>query len=392
LLHLGLLFSVLFIVCVSLAFVGGRKEDLIFRADLDSIAHEGGGIVFIAENVDIDVDEPAVTVRWSILACGDEFTLSGTHGIHGSDLCGVPSIALHVYLNQDKEPAMSYDPLQISHKSHGHTWYQNYVQFDDDQVLEVHEARFYPFDSYSTSSSLRIVDAVTNLTIPIHRLLTISVTSSFAISGTDFDGETTLHDGTPNFARDIELSIKRPIEARGYAILLFFVCWMFSHATIAHVVLAYTETEVNYTFIHLISVFAIIVIIPQLRSSMPDAPGLDGVLIDQIGYFPQLVICGFSALSLLIIIFQRGILDHPRIRIEDDDSSCPEKPLVEQHVVCNHAMPTSTRPIPRPLHSYPYLSTLTRPVYSQSFFHALRASPSFVIFYIQFLMYLQPVA
>lgn len=56
--------------------------------------------MFIAENVDVDVDEPAVTVRWSILACGENFALSGTHGIHGSDLCGVPSIALHIYLNQ----------------------------------------------------------------------------------------------------------------------------------------------------------------------------------------------------------------------------------------------------------------------------------------------------
>jgi hypothetical protein len=68
-------------------------------------------IVFIAENVDVDVDEPAVTVRWSIFACGDEFALSGTHGIHGSDLCGVPSIALRVYLNQ-------YAPFVLCHPLH----------------------------------------------------------------------------------------------------------------------------------------------------------------------------------------------------------------------------------------------------------------------------------
>lgn len=145
-------------------------------------------------------------------------------------------------------------------------------------MLEVHEARFYPFDAYSTSSSVRVVDAATNLTIPIHRLFTIGMTSTFAISGRDFDSETTLPDGTPNYARDIEFTIKRPAEARGYAMLLFFVCWLFSHATLAHVCLAYIETEVNAGFIHLISVFAIIVIIPQLRNSMPDAPGLDGKL------------------------------------------------------------------------------------------------------------------
>lgn len=38
---LGLLFSILFITCVSLAFVGGRRDLLIFRDPLDSLP-EGG--------------------------------------------------------------------------------------------------------------------------------------------------------------------------------------------------------------------------------------------------------------------------------------------------------------------------------------------------------------
>lgn len=62
--------------------------------------------------------------------------------------------------------------------------------------------------------------------------------------------------------------------------ILFGFSWMLAHATLAHLVLAWMDTKVvNTTFLHLFSVFATLVIIPQLRNSMPDAPDLDGVLL-----------------------------------------------------------------------------------------------------------------
>ena len=57
-------------------------------------------IVLIGDNVDIDVDEPAVTIRWSILACGSNFTLPGSEGTHGSSLCGIPSMPLFIYVDR----------------------------------------------------------------------------------------------------------------------------------------------------------------------------------------------------------------------------------------------------------------------------------------------------
>lgn len=115
---LSLLFSILFITCVSLSFVGARRDLLVFRGPLDSLTAEGGvsldltyfgfkllieyfffQIVLIAENVDVDVDEPAVTISWTIVACGDSFALKDTYGVLGSKLCGIPAMPVNVFAN-----------------------------------------------------------------------------------------------------------------------------------------------------------------------------------------------------------------------------------------------------------------------------------------------------
>ena len=57
-------------------------------------------IVLVGENVDIDVDEPSITIRWSILGCGASFVLSGSEGVHGSSACGIPSLALNVFVDE----------------------------------------------------------------------------------------------------------------------------------------------------------------------------------------------------------------------------------------------------------------------------------------------------
>lgn len=56
-------------------------------------------ILLIGDNVDVDVDEPAVTIRWSIVACGQDYILSGSEGTHGSQLCGIPNIPLNIYVD-----------------------------------------------------------------------------------------------------------------------------------------------------------------------------------------------------------------------------------------------------------------------------------------------------
>lgn len=152
---------------------------------------------------------------------------------------------------------------------------QNLVQFDSDHVLDVHEARLYPFDTYFLTSTLR-AESFNNETLPIRKLFTIDITSSFNIATSDMESFTTLANNTERISRDIDVSIRRPGEARAFALLLFALSWVLTHITIGHVILARRLTGIRTILKHLISAGAILVTIPQIRQSMPDAPGLDG--------------------------------------------------------------------------------------------------------------------
>lgn len=57
-------------------------------------------ILLIGDNVDVDIDEPAVTLRWSIVACGTNFTLPGSEGTHGSSTCGIPNFAINIFVDR----------------------------------------------------------------------------------------------------------------------------------------------------------------------------------------------------------------------------------------------------------------------------------------------------
>lgn len=79
-----------------------------------------------------------MTVRWAILACGTDFMLSGSAGVHGTDACGLPSTPMHIYVdrydfnvmtrilcliifNSDVDPTFTYDPSEIPfNKDTGH--------------------------------------------------------------------------------------------------------------------------------------------------------------------------------------------------------------------------------------------------------------------------------
>lgn len=54
----------------------------------------------MGENVDIDVDEPSVTIRWSVLGCGTGFVLPNSPMLHGSRACGLPAMLLNFYVDR----------------------------------------------------------------------------------------------------------------------------------------------------------------------------------------------------------------------------------------------------------------------------------------------------
>lgn len=155
------------------------------------------------------------------------------------------------------------------------------VQFDSDHVLDVHNARLYPFDTYFLTSTLRAV-GFSNESIPIQKLATVDVMSSFDIGTADVESFSRPADGTILPSRDIDMYVARPGSARFFTLLLFTVSWVLTHVTVGHVILARRISGMKPLFKHLISSGAILISLPQLRNSMPDAPGLDGEFFSEL--------------------------------------------------------------------------------------------------------------
>lgn len=301
-----LIFSLLFILALSCSFLGGDEEDEpLFKSMLNDIAMNDPGVVLLGENVDIDVDEPSITISWSLVACGDSFELDGSSGVHESQ-CGLPSMALWVYADNFPEPATMYNPSAIPfvRKTGQRRRIENLVRFDSDHTLDVQKARLYPFDTYLLTSTLRAVDT-SNTTIPIRRLSTIEQVTSFLVTVDDVESYEIIN-GTQVPTRDFDLYVTRPGQLRLYTLLLFGISWMLSHITIGHVLLARRLVDIKSMTKHLVSTFAILLVIPRLRKSMPDSPALDdGALIDYIGFFPQMIISASCVLTILLLIMLR---------------------------------------------------------------------------------------
>lgn len=117
-----------------------------------------------------------------------------------------------------------------------------------------------------------------NQSISIQKIASIDETSNFLIAASDLDSYGTLSDGTKASSRDADFRVTRPGQARAFALMLFAVSWMLTHVSIGHVALAwYKEEHMKSSLMkHLIFSFAILLAHPQLRNSMPDAPGYDG--------------------------------------------------------------------------------------------------------------------
>ncbi|KAF7792627.1 hypothetical protein EIP86_003724 [Pleurotus ostreatoroseus] len=230
---IAIVISLCFIGAISFAFIGAEDE-LIFRDVLNELA-----LVFIGDNVDVDIDEPAVTVRWSILACGTNFTLPGSEGTHGN-------------------------------------------------------------------GTLRVVDS-NNESIPVIRLLTVTDTSSFIISSSDSASYVMQSDATQLASRNIEMGIVRPGEARFFALMLFGINWMLAHATVAYVALAWKSDGTERVVKYLVFCIVTMLVIPQVRNAMPDAPGLDGILIDQIGFFSQMLLTSIAVILLIAMLARREL-------------------------------------------------------------------------------------
>lgn len=324
---------------MSCAFWGDNEDEPYFKSILNEVALTNPGIVLLGENVDVDVDEPSIGIRWSVLGCGDGYILNGSAGVHESNSCGLPAMYLQIYVDNSVQPTAIYDPSQLPFVSETgrRRNIQNLVQFDSDHTLDVHLDRLYPFDTYLLTATLHATD-ISGSAVPIQKLATIDQMSSFQIGCSDMASYEVFNasmNGTRLESRGMDLNVQRPGQARAFALALFGLSWMLTHATVAFVYVARKHEEAVLVIRYIALALAILLVIPQLRNAMPDAPGYDGVLIDCIGFFPQMILTSVSVVAMVLLIILRefnhlsqGIVDKSKVSVDIALSSAiPPPPL-----------------------------------------------------------------
>ena len=171
------------------------------------------------------------------------------------------------------------------------------MQFDSDHVLDVHNQYLYPFDTYLVTSTLRItipgLNSSVAQSIPIIAMPVLKCSYSFTFASSDSDVQA-VSNGTVINERLLEIRIERPGDSRTYAVFLFGINWVLSHFNFAIVVLSVMQGRKRASLLRnspvrphksrdalkqLAGALAVLLVIPQLRDAMPDAPGFDGVLI-----------------------------------------------------------------------------------------------------------------
>jgi hypothetical protein len=149
------------------------------------------------------------------------------------------------------------------------------VSFETDFVLDVRKAFLYPFDSYSLASTFSAKSA-NNETIPVRRIFSNDQAMGFDIETQDMDNFRTAADGSKEPARGFDMHIRRPTEVKIVTVIMFALSWMITHVAIGQAILCRRIKETKPILVHLFATGVILFMLPQLRNSMPDAPGFDG--------------------------------------------------------------------------------------------------------------------
>ncbi|TBU23271.1 hypothetical protein BD311DRAFT_674323, partial [Dichomitus squalens] len=245
--------------------------------------------------VNIDLSSSTLTLNWWTTGCGrfqrdrrlDPGSEKAKSALELSELgCGLSQTSYSVWVdsqssNQVRGRLLSVDALRGSRRFdrafrfapretfntlHSFTW------ISDDQTLasrRQHSASaWYPYDVYTINS----VEAVANL-----------------------------HDDRAVY---VTFSIRRCFGVKLFAITLFLTNYLLSCIMVYIAVCAHCGRSVPDTALFL--PLANILLIPQLRAAMPDAPDF-GVFMDLFGYYVNMVaVCMATLLTFFRIIGHRG--------------------------------------------------------------------------------------
>jgi hypothetical protein len=143
-------------------------------------------------------------------------------------------------------------------------------QFKTSHLLETREARQYPFDNYHLGLELRATNA--NTSVPISRAFVVDVARFFHVESKDLRSYLDM-DGFMFPTQQVDLSFRRPASARLFTLLLFMIGWLLAHINIGQVIMARKSTGTQSLVICLAISGGTIMVLPQLRNSMPGSPG-----------------------------------------------------------------------------------------------------------------------
>lgn len=145
----------------------------------------------------------------------------------------------------------------------------------------MHDSRLYPYDTYLVSTSLRATSSnstMKDISVPIIGMPVVEFMPSFTVSAHDTDVAISV-DGDTTDGRLLELRIRRPGHARVYAMLIFGVNWALCHFNLGIALLSALQGS-RLMAMGILSRLAgtaiVLLVIPQLRGTMPDSPGFDG--------------------------------------------------------------------------------------------------------------------
>ncbi|KAH6912706.1 hypothetical protein BKA70DRAFT_772704 [Coprinopsis sp. MPI-PUGE-AT-0042] len=331
---LSTLASLIFIFTIAIVLVGRTAESLSYLTSaLGDAARFSPGIVLVGDEVNVDIDERSVAIRWSLLACGNSFVLLGSKGMLGAATCGLPASPFDVFADSDMEPSIKYDPKSVpfDDATGRRKRPEAAFQFKTSHLLDTHEARQYPFDTYHLGMELRASNA--NTSLPISRVFIVDVARNFHVESRDLRSYLDV-DGFKFATQHVDVTFKRPASTRLFTLLLFMIGWLLAHINVGQVIMARKSTGTQSLVICLAISGGTIMVVPQLRNSMPGAPGSDNILIDCIGFFPQMAVTGLCLVALLLLLAVRewdyiSASQHIEERMSRENKFCfADRPLV----------------------------------------------------------------
>ncbi|TBU52741.1 hypothetical protein BD310DRAFT_939477 [Dichomitus squalens] len=271
------------------------------------VNQSGPGVGLALIPVNIDLSSSTLTLNWWTTGCGrllrDRRLIPGSEkaksALELSELgCGLSQTSYSVWVDSAEQYSRNasdelilqrdnhqirFAPMETFNTLHSFTW------ISDDQTLasrRQHSASaWYPYDVYTISTIIEAFDNIQSgpSSLPIYFLHLYGGHTGYKTRIDSVEAVANLHDDRAVY---VTFSIRRCFGVKLFAITLFLTSYLLSCIMVYIAVCAHCDRSVPDTALFL--PLANILLIPQLRAAMPDAPDF-GVFMDLFGYYVNMV-------------------------------------------------------------------------------------------------------